>query len=197
MIIAVYRPERGHEPARTQGRQVVSRRRSASRDKGAARGRPANTWRMRHEDLQFEFERGGVLEARVLEDKAPETARAVAAAAPISATVYQARWSGKEIFVPLDIATKPPRENQTIRAGIGDVIYFREWEGSYQRTGFEAIGLFYGNEIVREWRGDAPVNVIGRIDPSEFELLEIDRRPRLAQRRRGDRDTGRDVTMVR
>jgi hypothetical protein len=47
----------------------------------------------------------------------------------------------------------------------GDVIYFQECEGSYQRTGFEAIGLFYGNEIVREWRGDAPVNVIGRIDP--------------------------------
>jgi hypothetical protein len=122
--------------------------------------------------LRLEFERGGVLNVRMLQDKAPETARAVAAASPISATVYQARWSGKEIFVPIDIATKPPRENQTIRAGIGDVIYFREWEGSYQRTGFEAIGLFYGNEIVREWRGDAPVNVIGRIDPSEFELLE-------------------------
>jgi hypothetical protein len=122
--------------------------------------------------LRFEFERGGVLNARMLQDKAPETARAVSAAGPISATVYQARWSGKEIFVPIEMPTKPPRENQTIRAGIGDVIYFREWEGTYQRTGFEAIGLFYGNEIVREWRGDAPVNVIARIDSSEFELLE-------------------------
>lgn len=122
--------------------------------------------------IRFEFARGGVLNGRVLRDKAPETARAIEATSPMAATVYQARWSGKEVFVPLDIATKPPRENQTIRAGIGDVIYFREWEGSYQRTGFEAIGLFYGNEIVREWRGDAPVNVIGRIDPSQFELLE-------------------------
>jgi hypothetical protein len=122
--------------------------------------------------LQFEFERGGILGARILRDRVPETARAVSAAASISATVYQARWSGKEIFVPIDLAMKPPRENQTIRAGIGDVIYFREWEGAYQRTGFEAIGLFYGNEIVREWRGDAPVNVIGRIDPAQFELLE-------------------------
>jgi hypothetical protein len=122
--------------------------------------------------IRFEFERGGVLNARMLQDKAPETVRAVTAAAPISATVYQARWSGKEIFVPIDIPMKPPRENQTIRAGIGDVIYFREWEGAYQCTGFEAIGLFYGNEIVREWRGDAPVNVIAHIDSSEFELLE-------------------------
>ena len=76
--------------------------------------------------LRFEFERGGVLNARMLQDRAPETTRAVSAAGPISATVYQARWSGKEIFVPIDIPTKPPRENQTIWAGIGDVSYVRE-----------------------------------------------------------------------
>ena len=62
--------------------------------------------------------------------KVPKTAKAIASAAPISASVYQARWSGKEIFVPINLATKPPRENQTIRAALGDVIYFREWEGA-------------------------------------------------------------------
>jgi hypothetical protein len=122
--------------------------------------------------LTFEFERGGLVAATVLLDQVPKTAEAIQAAAPISATVYQARWSGKEIFVPISLATKPPRENQTIRAALGDVIYFQEWEGSYQRTGFEAIGLFYGNEIVREWRGDAPVNVIGRIDPAQHALIQ-------------------------
>lgn len=123
-------------------------------------------------NLTFAFGRGGTLQASLLESRAPETVRAVRAGTPLDATVYQARWSGKEIFVPLDLALKPPRENQTIRAALGDVIYFREWEGAYQRTGFEAIGLFYGNEIVREWRGDAPVNVIGRIDPAQHRLLE-------------------------
>ena len=49
---------------------------------------------------------------------------------------------------------KPPRECQSIRAGIGDVIYFFEWADGYDQTGFEAIGIFYGTEIVREWRGD-------------------------------------------
>lgn len=122
--------------------------------------------------LTFEFERGGLLTARILLAEVPNTAKAIKGAAPISATVYQARWSGKEIFVPINLATKPPRENQTIRAALGDVIYFQEWEGSYQRTGFEAIGLFYGNEIVREWRGDAPVNVIGRIDPAQHALIQ-------------------------
>ena len=122
--------------------------------------------------LMFEFERGGLVAAGVLLAEVPSTAKAIEAAAPISSTVYQARWSGKEIFVPVNLATKPPRENQTIRAALGDVIYFQEWEGSYQRTGFEAIGLFYGNEIVREWRGDAPVNVIGRIDPTQHALIQ-------------------------
>ena len=122
--------------------------------------------------LTFEFKRGGVLTGSIMLPQVPETAKAIKSAAPISATVYQARWSGKEIFVPISLANKPPRENQTIRAALGDVIYFQEWEGSYQRTGFEAIGLFYGNEIVREWRGDAPVNVIGRIDPAQHELIQ-------------------------
>lgn len=122
--------------------------------------------------LHFDFERGGALSANLLVSKAPKTVSALDAAGQIEGSVFQARWSGREFFVPVELKGAPPRENQTIRAGIGDVIYFREWEGSYQRTGFESIGLFYGNEIVREWRGDAPVNVIGRIEPSQHALLE-------------------------
>ena len=103
--------------------------------------------------------------------QAPKTAQAVRAELPIEAKVYQARWSGKESFVPVNFKAKPPRENQSIRASLGDVIYFCEWSESYNYTGFEAIGMFYGPEIIREWRGDAPANVFGRIDPAEHELL--------------------------
>ena len=123
--------------------------------------------------LSFDFAGGDRLVAELLVDRVPKTREAIAAALPITSTTYQARWSGREVFMPVNLATKPPRENQTIRAAKGDVIYFYEWPESYQYTGFEAIGLFYGNEIVREWRGDCPVNVIGRIDPSQFELLEV------------------------
>lgn len=121
--------------------------------------------------LEFRFQRGGSLIVTTLPD-APKTIAAIQPDLPIDAKVYQARWSGKEIFVPLKLAKKPPRENQSIRASLGDVIYFYEWGDSYNLTGFEAIGLFYGPEIVREWRGDAPVNVIGRVDPEQFELLK-------------------------
>ena len=121
--------------------------------------------------LEVAFQRGDALTVEIL-PKAPETARCLARVLPYDGMVFQARWAGREIFVPLDLPVKPPRENQSIRASLGDVIYFREWEGSYDHTGFEAMGLFYGPEIVREWRGDAQVNVIGRIPPAEHELIQ-------------------------
>jgi hypothetical protein len=121
--------------------------------------------------LEFRFERGGTLEAE-LDLGARETVRCVGGVLPLDAQVLQARWSGREIFVPVNLPAKPPRERQTIRASLGDIIYFREWEGAFEHTGFEAIGLFYGPEIVREWRGDAPVNVFGRIHPDHWERLK-------------------------
>lgn len=120
--------------------------------------------------LEFRFERGGTLRATV-DPEASKTMESVRKGMPMQAKVYQARWSGREIFVPLSLPVKPPRERQSIRAGTGDVIYFCEWSDAYDHTGFEAIGLFYGNEIVREWRGDAPVNVFAHIDSSQWGLL--------------------------
>lgn len=120
--------------------------------------------------FEFTFKRGGVLRMTAL-NEAPRTASALKSQGPIDATVYQARWSGREIAIPVNLKQKPAREHQSIRANIGDVIYFQEWGDSYDRTGFENIGIFYGAEIVREWRGDAPVNVFGRIDPAQYDLL--------------------------
>ena len=122
--------------------------------------------------LAIDFAGGEQLTADFLKDRVKQTTECVVSAAPLKATVYQARWSGREIFSAIALPKKPPRENQTIRAAKGDVIYFCEWPGSYDFTGFEAIGMFYGNEIVREWRGDSPVNVFARIDSSQFPLLE-------------------------
>jgi len=121
--------------------------------------------------FQFHFERGGKLTMTTLAE-APKSIECISKMVPINAKIFQARWSGREIFIPTELKKKPPRENQTIRANLGDVIYFREWKDSYDFTGFEAIGIFYGPEIVREWRGDSPVNLIGRIDPSQWDLIK-------------------------
>lgn len=121
--------------------------------------------------LEFVFERGGTLTGTV-HPEAKKTIECIRSVLPVKATVLQARWSGREIFIPIKLPVKPPRERQTIRANLGDVIYFCEWGDQYDYTGFEAIGMFYGPEIVREWRGDAPVNVFAQIDPTHFDLIK-------------------------
>jgi hypothetical protein len=120
--------------------------------------------------LEFQFERGGTLRAK-LNESAERTIACIRRDLPRDKTVYQARWSGREIFVPVQLREKPPRECQSIRAGIGDVIYFTEWADGYDQTGFEAIGMFYGNEIVREWRGESAVNVFAHIDESQWDVM--------------------------
>lgn len=122
--------------------------------------------------LQFTMRRGGILTAAIFTDRVPATWKAIQGILPLTATTLNARWSGREIFNPLVIPQKPPRENQTQHASLGDVIYACERSDDRQFTGFEAIGVFYGAESINDWRGPFAVNWIGRVDPSQWELLE-------------------------
>jgi hypothetical protein len=63
-------------------------------------------------------------------------------------------------------------EHQVNRVSAGDIIYAREWEGVYDNTGFETMGLFYAAEIVRDWRGEARVNWVARLLPDDLPALE-------------------------
>lgn len=121
--------------------------------------------------LQFTFERGGKFHATVMADKAPRTFELLRAAMPITLKAYNARWTGRETHTKIDLPVKPPRENQILNAGIGDVIYACEWSDR-DVTGFEAIGWFYGTETVRDWRGESRVNLFARVDQSEWGFLE-------------------------
>lgn len=120
--------------------------------------------------LVLEFSRGGVLTAEIF-DKVPETWKLLKAFLPVTTPAYNARWSGRESYAPLLLPTKPPRENQANRAGIGDVIYAYEWEPR-DVTGFEGVGWFYGAESIQDWRGPFPVNHIGRISQPQWPLIE-------------------------
>ena len=117
--------------------------------------------------LQFKFERGKSFTATVFVDKAPRTWEAIKSVLPITLKAYNARWTGRETHTKIDIPNKPPRENQVLNAGIGDVIYACEWSDR-DVTGFEAIGWFYGTETVRDWRGESRVNLFARVDQSEW-----------------------------
>jgi hypothetical protein len=124
------------------------------------------------QEIAFDFTRGGRIRAVLLTDRAPKTCAAILAALPHEADVFHARWAGREIFLPLPLAGKPPMENQVNRVSAGDIIYAREWEGLYENTGFETMGLFYGAEIVRDWRGECRVNWPARLVAEDLPRLE-------------------------
>ena len=122
--------------------------------------------------LEFKMARGGIITAQIHADKVPKSWELIKAVLPMTLKACNARWSGRESHTPIKLPTKPPRENQSARASMGDVIYGWEWPETRDYTGFEAIGWFYGPEFIQDWRGPIPVNIIGSIDPSQFALLE-------------------------
>jgi hypothetical protein len=121
--------------------------------------------------LEFKLSKGGVFVADLFVEKVPRTWELIRAFLPQTCEAYNARWSGRETHAPLSLPTKPPRENQSCQASIGDVIYGREWEDR-NFTGFEAIGWFYAAETIRDWRGLHAVNIIGRVQPQYWPLIE-------------------------
>jgi hypothetical protein len=122
--------------------------------------------------LLYEFARGGRVRAALLEDRAPRSCAAILAVLPHEAETLHARWAGREVFLPLPLPAKPPMEHSVNRVSAGDIIYAREWEGVYDNTGFETMGLFYAAEIVRDWRGEARVNWVARLLPEDLPQLE-------------------------
>jgi hypothetical protein len=60
-------------------------------------------------------------------DKAPKTWEAISKHLPVIIKAYNARWTDRERTTKLDLPNKPPRENQVLNAGFGDVIYACEW----------------------------------------------------------------------
>ena len=122
--------------------------------------------------IRITFERGGEVTATLLEDEAPETCNAVWEHAPIVSQALHTRWCGREVNWAVDLGCEPPWENQTISSSVGNVVYWREWEGLYPSTGAEAFGLYYGAELIRDHRGHQPVNVFAQVDTSSWDVLK-------------------------
>jgi hypothetical protein len=121
--------------------------------------------------LHFACARGGFFTANLLLDRAPRTIALLRGFLPVTVKAYNARWTGRETHTKIDLPEKPPRENQIVAAALGDVIYACEWSDR-DVTGFEAIGWFYGTEIVRDWRGESRVNLFAKVPPDQWGFLE-------------------------
>ncbi len=122
-----------------------------------------------NEQLRLEFERGGVLTARLLSEAAPRTVERVLAALPVQAVAYHSRWSGREVNFPIRLGVQaPPRENDTTSVSYGDVIYWREW--GKPDGAAEVLAFYYGAEVTRDHRGTLLVNVFARIPEAQWPL---------------------------
>jgi len=122
------------------------------------------------EGLIFTFERGQEFRAEFLPQAAPETIRSMTESLPLEKTVFHTRWCGREINVPLVSSRLPIRENQTSTAGFGDVIYWREWD--IEQDPQEALGIYYGPELIRHHSGFLQVNLFARVPQEQWPIIE-------------------------
>ena len=123
------------------------------------------------EKIVFRFERGGELIAELMPDVAPKSVEGFLEILPLEVTVYHSRWCGREFNFPLKTKLNIPREKQTATCNTGDVVYWTEWELDPSEAA-EAIGVYYGAEVLRDHRGYLPVNPFARISQDQWKTIE-------------------------
>ena len=123
------------------------------------------------EKIVFRFERGGELIAELMPDVAPKSVEGFLEILPLEVTVYHSRWCGREFNFPLKTKRDIPREKQTATCNTGDVVYWTEWELDPSEAA-EAIGVYYGAEVLRDHRGYLPVNPFARISQDQWKTIE-------------------------
>lgn len=123
------------------------------------------------EKIVFRFERGGELIAELMPDVAPKSVEGFLEILPLKVTVYHSRWCGREFNFPVKTKRNIPREKQTSTCNTGDVVYWTEWELDPSEAA-EAIGVYYGAEVLRDHRGYLPVNPFARISQDQWKTIE-------------------------
>ncbi len=123
------------------------------------------------EKIVFRFERGGELIAELMPDVAPKSVEGFLEILPLKVTVYHSRWCGREFNFPVKTKCSIPREKQTATCNTGDIVYWKEWEMDPSEAA-EAIGVYYGAEVLRDHRGYLPVNPFARISQDQWKTIE-------------------------
>jgi hypothetical protein len=108
--------------------------------------------------------------AKLLEDEAPETCRAMIAALPIEGRVIQARWSGEAAWLPMDgLGIEVPLENATSHPSRGDLLYYpggiseKELLIPYGSACFGSrVGQLHGNHFATIVEGAERLGEMGR-----------------------------------
>lgn len=114
--------------------------------------------------IKITFEEGDVLFASLNEIESPCTTSLIWGSLPLESEVTQSRWSGREVNFRANLNGIPPKENQTIYAGIGELCYWRDWRLEMGEESKQVLAIYYGAEMARSHMGEEPVNVFGQVE---------------------------------
>jgi len=122
--------------------------------------------------LEISFEKGGTLTATLLEDKAPETCKAILEALPVTSEVLHAQYAGSEVyFEDFPARDDVPFENTTSRVDENMFLTNKHPGGVlayYPNPKVKSFCIVYGEIVPRRLVDvEIPLNVFAEIDDKE------------------------------
>jgi len=126
--------------------------------------------------MKLTFERGGELTIS-FNGLAPETERCIKEALPLESDLKHSRYSGREVCFGFETNKPAPKENSKSTVEKGNVVYWRDWDATVEKSGSgsigtEVIGLYYGHEVVQFQGNNLFANVFGQVDKNQDAMLE-------------------------
>lgn len=119
--------------------------------------------------------------ARLLDDVAPLTCRAIREALPFEGPARHGIYSGSEVLLFIPPEVDPPRENALSRVKPGDIgFYSFEERDSGSRREYSEIAWFYGDDA-RPSMADGPVavNLFARFEHGFADVAKLCHRMRI------------------
>ena len=134
------------------------------------------------DEIVFRFlDEGVAASARLLQEQAPDTCRAVVDALPTAGSARHGIYSGSEVYLVLPELLAPPREHATTIVGPGDVGFLTVEKGSGYgiEEGYSEVCWFYDLDATPSMpEGPIAVNIFARLHDADA-FLAVCRRMRL------------------
>ena len=127
------------------------------------------------------LDEGVAASARLLQEQAPDTCRAVVDALPAAGSARHGIYSGSEVYLVLPELLAPPREHATTIVGPGDVGFLTVEKGSGYgiEEAYSEVCWFYDLDATPSMpEGPIAVNVFARLYEAEA-FFAVCRRMRL------------------
>ena len=132
--------------------------------------------------LEISFERGGILTATLLEEKAPETCKAILEVLPVTSEVLHAQYAGSEVyFEDFPARDDVPFENTTSRLD-DDMYLTNKHPGGilayYPNPKVKSFCVVYGEIVPRRTVDvEIPLNIFAEIENKD-KAVELGNRVR-------------------